>query len=77
MNIIMNEDAAHSCIHKLGALGTVQFQDLNPSLTPFQRRYVGSVKRCDEMERILRFFDEVILLRSRRSAHVSLVAGTR
>jgi V-type H+-transporting ATPase subunit a len=59
VNIIMNEDAAHSCVHKLGATGAVQFQDLNPSLTPFQRRYVASVKRCDEMERILRYFDGV------------------
>jgi V-type H+-transporting ATPase subunit a len=29
---------------------------LNPDLTPFQRRYVSYVKRCDELERKLRFF---------------------
>jgi V-type H+-transporting ATPase subunit a len=29
---------------------------LNPELTPFQRRYVSYVKRCDELERKLRFF---------------------
>jgi len=29
---------------------------LNPELTPFQRRYVSYVKRCDAIERILRFF---------------------
>jgi V-type H+-transporting ATPase subunit a len=29
---------------------------LNPELTPFQRRYVSFVKRCDELERKLRFF---------------------
>ena len=29
---------------------------LNPDLTPFQRRYVSYVKRCDEIERKLRFF---------------------
>ena len=29
---------------------------MNPDLTPFQRRYVSYVKRCDELERRLRFF---------------------
>ena len=29
---------------------------MNPDLTPFQRRYVSYVKRCDELERKLRFF---------------------
>ena len=29
---------------------------MNPDLTPFQRRYVSFVKRCDELERKLRFF---------------------
>ena len=29
---------------------------LNPDQTPFQRRYVKYVKRCDELERKLRFF---------------------
>lgn len=29
---------------------------MNPELTPFQRRYVSYVKRCDELERKLRFF---------------------
>jgi len=28
---------------------------LNPELTPFQRRYVSYVKRCDEIERKIRY----------------------
>ena len=32
-------------------------EQLNSELTPFQRRYVSYVKRCDEMERKLRFFE--------------------
>ena len=31
-------------------------EQLNPDLTPFQRRFVTYVKRCDELERKLRFF---------------------
>jgi len=56
ISIIVNEDAAHDCLADLGKLGVMQFTDLNPDLTPFQRRYVSYVKRCDELERKLRFF---------------------
>ena len=31
---------------------------LNTELTTFQRRYVPQIKRCDEMERMLRFFSD-------------------
>ncbi|CCI48788.1 unnamed protein product [Albugo candida] len=57
ISLIVNEDAAHDCVQKLGALGVMEFSDLNPELTPFQRRYVSNVKRCDEMERKLRYFE--------------------
>ena len=57
ISLIVNEDAAHDCVQKVGDLGVLEFTDLNPELTPFQRRYVNYVKRCDEMERKLRYFD--------------------
>eukprot|EP00611_Tribonema_gayanum_P016592 TRINITY_DN2898_c0_g1_i2.p1 TRINITY_DN2898_c0_g1~~TRINITY_DN2898_c0_g1_i2.p1 ORF type:complete len:922 (+),score=339.06 TRINITY_DN2898_c0_g1_i2:250-3015(+) len=60
VSLIMNEDAAHSCISDLGKLGVVQFTDLNPELTPFQRRYVNFIKRIDELERKIKFFGEEI-----------------
>jgi len=56
VSLIVNEDAARDCLSELGALGVLQFTDLNPDLTPFQRRYVSYVKRCDELERKLRYF---------------------
>jgi len=55
VSIIMSEDAAHACIRELGVLGCLQFADLNPELTPFQRRYVAYIKRCDEIERKIRY----------------------
>jgi len=55
VSIIMSEDAAHSCIRELGQMGCIQFTDLNPDLTPFQRRYVAYIKRCDEIERKIRY----------------------
>jgi V-type H+-transporting ATPase subunit a len=55
VSVIIGEDASHACIRELGQLGCVQFTDLNPDLTPFQRRYVTYIKRCDEMERKIRY----------------------
>lgn len=60
ISFIVNEDAAHDCLADLGRMGVIQFTDLNPDLTPFQRRYVSYVKRCDELERKLRFFSNEI-----------------
>ena len=34
--------------------GAVQFVDLNPDTSSFQRQFVGDVKRCEEIERKLR-----------------------
>jgi len=34
----------------------IQFTDLNADLTAFQRRYVTYIKRCDELERKLKYF---------------------
>ena len=54
-SLIMSEEAAPSVIKELGGLGCLQFVDLNPEMTPFQRRYVSFIKRCDEMERKIRY----------------------
>jgi len=56
VSLILHESCSHDTLTELGKLGIVSFTDLNPELTPFQRRYVTSVKRCDELERKLRFF---------------------
>uniref|UniRef100_A0A7S1XVR6 V-type proton ATPase subunit a n=1 Tax=Phaeomonas parva TaxID=124430 RepID=A0A7S1XVR6_9STRA len=56
MSLIVHEDAAHAVVSALGRTGAVQFTDLNPEATPFQRRYVSAIKRCDELERKLRYF---------------------
>jgi len=60
ISLILNEDAAHDCLADLGKMGVLQFTDLNPDLTPFQRRYVSYVKRCDELERMLRYIHNEI-----------------
>lgn len=55
VSLILSEEAAPACIRELGVLGCLQFTDLNPELTPFQRRYVSYIKRCDEIERKIRY----------------------
>jgi V-type H+-transporting ATPase subunit a len=34
---------------------------LNPHVNAFHRNFVNEVKRCDEMERKLRFFEEQVI----------------
>jgi V-type H+-transporting ATPase subunit a len=60
VSIIFSEEAAASCIRELGTLGCIQFTDLNPELTPFQRRYVAFIKRCDEIERKIRYVNSEV-----------------
>jgi V-type H+-transporting ATPase subunit a len=57
VSIILSEESAPACVRELGSMGCIQFNDLNPDLTPFQRRYVAYVKRCDEIERKIRYFN--------------------
>ncbi len=51
VSLILSEDAAHECVHNLGELGALQFTDLNPEQTPFQRRYVSYIKRSRDRVR--------------------------
>lgn len=51
-------EAAHDTVDELGKLGLIQFRDLNPHVNAFQRNFVNEVKRADEMDRKLRFFEK-------------------
>ena len=55
VSLIISEEAAPACIRELGVMSCFQFTDLNPELTPFQRRYVSLIKRCDDIERKIRY----------------------
>ncbi|KAI7792254.1 putative V-type proton ATPase 116 kDa subunit a [Triplophysa rosa] len=56
--LLFQTESAHNCISELGHLGLVQFKDLNPGVTAFQRRFVKEVKKCEKMERILRYLEK-------------------
>ncbi|KAG8438733.1 hypothetical protein GDO86_005070 [Hymenochirus boettgeri] len=55
--LILQVEAGYCCIAELGELGLVQFRDLNANMNNFQRRFVNEVRRCESMERILRFLE--------------------
>lgn len=58
VSLIVQEHIAHDIVERIGELGTVQFIDLNGTLTAFKRYFTPQVKRCDELEKKLKFFEE-------------------
>lgn len=56
--LILQSEAAYQCIAELGEIEAVQFLDSNPEMSAFQRKFVAEVKRCDELERILRYIKQ-------------------
>ncbi|CAI5790234.1 V-type proton ATPase 116 kDa subunit a isoform X1 [Podarcis lilfordi] len=58
--ILTLSEAAYCCVSELGELGKVQFRDLNPDVNVFQRKFVNEVRRCEEMDRKLRFVEKEI-----------------
>ncbi|XP_023941817.1 V-type proton ATPase 116 kDa subunit a 1 isoform X1 [Bicyclus anynana] len=55
--LFIQPEAAYTSVSELGEAGTVQFRDLNAEVNAFQRKFVNEVRRCDEMERKLRYIE--------------------
>lgn len=55
--LFIQPEAAYASIAELGESGCVQFRDLNDQINSFQRKYVTEVRRCDDMERRLRYVE--------------------
>ncbi|XP_008588427.1 PREDICTED: V-type proton ATPase 116 kDa subunit a isoform 4, partial [Galeopterus variegatus] len=58
--LFLQVEAAYCCVAELGELGLVQFKDLNANVNSFQRKFVNEVRRCESLERILRFLEDEI-----------------
>ena len=43
--LFLQSEAAYACVSELGELGLVQFRDLNPDTSAFQRKFVNEVRR--------------------------------
>ncbi|KAK6752841.1 hypothetical protein RB195_003939 [Necator americanus] len=59
--MILVKDAAYDCVGELGKYGNVQFNDLNANKNIFQRTFVREVRRCEELERKLRFLERQVV----------------
>ncbi|CAG8508481.1 43209_t:CDS:10 [Gigaspora margarita] len=57
IQLYIPQETAQPTVAELGELGLIQFRDLNPDVNAFQRAFVKEIRRFDEMERHLRFFD--------------------
>ncbi|XP_014220358.1 V-type proton ATPase 116 kDa subunit a-like isoform X1 [Trichogramma pretiosum] len=55
--LFIQPEAAYLSVSEIGETGTVQFRDLNGDVNYFQRKFVSEVRRCDEMERKLRYIE--------------------
>ncbi|KAG1677026.1 hypothetical protein FOA52_001195 [Chlamydomonas sp. UWO 241] len=60
VQLMIPSEAAHDTVAALGDIGMLQFRDLNPEKSAFQRTYATQVKRCDEMARKLRYLGEQV-----------------
>ncbi|KAK4538342.1 hypothetical protein CDCA_CDCA17G4367 [Cyanidium caldarium] len=60
LRIYFQRVAAHECIDELGQRELVEFRDLNVGASAFQRTFSGDIKRCDELQRRLRFLAEQV-----------------
>ncbi|KAK6055669.1 hypothetical protein COOONC_06824 [Cooperia oncophora] len=59
--MILVKDAAYDCVGELGKYGNVQFNDLNAKRNIFQRTFIREVRRCEELERKLRFLERQVV----------------
>ena len=55
VQMIVQYDAARATVEELGNLGSIMFTDMNAGMNAFQRNFVSDLKRCDEVERHLRY----------------------
>lgn len=56
--LFLQSEAAYAVVSELGELGMVQFRDLNPHVNAFQRKFVNEVRRCEEMQRKMRYIEK-------------------
>ncbi|CAI5786219.1 V-type proton ATPase 116 kDa subunit a [Podarcis lilfordi] len=75
--LFLQVESAYCCVAELGELGLVQFRDLNANVNSFQRKFVNEVRRCESLERILRFLesemgDDIVLFKPEKCPETPL-----
>jgi len=57
VQLFVQIEAAHFSVDELGKLGLIEFRDVKPDVSAFQRNFLNKVRRCNEMEGEIRFFE--------------------
>lgn len=55
VQLYIPSEVAHATVEELAEMKRIQFIDLNSDVNPFQRTYVGQLRRLDEADRRLNF----------------------
>lgn len=55
VQIYIPTEAAQSVVADLGELGIIQFSDLNPGVSAFQKTFTSEIRELDELERKIKF----------------------
>jgi V-type H+-transporting ATPase subunit a len=56
LDLVVRRDAVHHVVQAIAEVGCAQFTDLAGNTTAFARPYTGDIRRCEDVERRLRFF---------------------
>uniref|UniRef100_A0A3B4AZ74 V-type proton ATPase subunit a n=1 Tax=Periophthalmus magnuspinnatus TaxID=409849 RepID=A0A3B4AZ74_9GOBI len=51
VQLFLQSGSAYNCVSELGELGLVEFRDLNPNVNAFQRKFIGEIRRCEELQK--------------------------
>ncbi|KAL8182945.1 UNVERIFIED_CONTAM: hypothetical protein K2H54_008831, partial [Gekko kuhli] len=60
VQLFLQSASAYACVSELGERGLVEFRDLNPHVSAFQRRFVGEVRRCEDMEKAFTYLAQQV-----------------
>uniref|UniRef100_A0A8C6UHY0 V-type proton ATPase subunit a n=1 Tax=Neogobius melanostomus TaxID=47308 RepID=A0A8C6UHY0_9GOBI len=60
VQLFLQSGSAYNCVSELGELGLVEFRDLNPNVNAFQRKFIGEIRRCEELEKTFTFLEQEI-----------------
>jgi V-type H+-transporting ATPase subunit a len=75
VQLIIPAESAHDTVTYVGELGLIQFKDLNPDKSPFQRTYANQMKRIGEMVRKLRYFHDQMVKAGQTPVKRAVVEG--
>ncbi|XP_032823861.1 V-type proton ATPase 116 kDa subunit a 3-like isoform X1 [Petromyzon marinus] len=61
MHIFLPSASAFACVSELGERGLCEFRDMNAGVNVFQRRFVGEIRRYEDMEHTLGLLEKEVV----------------